>query len=277
MKLNENSFPRAIAALLAIGASLTLIGGYTPGMPFRLSSQMMWGALLLTMFVMAAIAAYGLYHTIADWRSTVRDTSTRRYLFYTASMAIALMLVPIQGAVYNRVRSEADTSFVFKDGVLRIDGSIPDSLGQRVLDLPSDSRIERLQLGRNNGGYVRAALAAGTELRRRGVDTAVIDGRCASSCAYLAMLFPRRLMAPGGSMGFHDIRSITNKDRDAVGDERSDLVSALTRAGHPLPVVMAALSSDEVQFHPLPKLIADGVITGCVAADGLTSEPCDGR
>jgi len=83
-----------------------------------------------------------------------------------------------------------------------------------VLDSSFKVRTVRLL---SEGGYLTVAGRIRNDIRERGLDT-VVSGVCASACTIAFMAGQRRLLARGGSLGFHSF-SLHGKESDLTARE----------------------------------------------------------
>lgn len=176
-------------------------------------------------------------------------------------------------AMHARISAEKHMVFQPLPDVLRIDGAIASSLPDKIAELPTDYHPSRVMLGFNSGGLVHGMLDAARLLHERRIDTVVIDGLCASSCAYLALTFPHRLIAKGGRLGFHDVRGVGN-DREAAWHVRRQLTEALVSSGYRSDLVGQLLSSDEIVWYSRAESLQKNLATGCWDVESARAVTC---
>ena len=155
---------------------------------------------------------------------------------------------------------------------LRLDGAIGKSLPERLRQVyAAGGHPRRLTLGANHGGNVEAMLEAAKILQAHQLDEARVTGPCDSACAFLALLLPHRYLAPGGALGFHDVRKSITGDRKAAEDSRLSLHASMRAAGYTDELVDELLASDQIQYPARAELQRRHLITGCIDDAGLAT------
>lgn len=183
-------------------------------------------------------------------------------------VAIALL-----GPLNKLISAEYRMAFRVLPDELRIEGAVAPSLPDRLRALPADYRPARVVLANNDGGAVRGILDAVPYIREHGWKIVVIEGACASSCAYLAMLFEQRFMAPDARLGFHDIRQIDDK-RVPDSPDRRRLTDSLVGMGYSAELVQQLLSSDELVWFDRQEALSRHLINGCWSTQAVAPVSC---
>lgn len=259
-----------VGYLLASLASTAAVYGI--GMSLDVAFDVSGVAVLTTFGLLALCVCYCL--TLFGWpayRHIVTSGATMMPLVGLLGGGMVLMM--FLGAMHARVSAEWRMDFKATADVLRIDGAIAASLPEQIAALPADYRPQRVALGRNGGGLVKGMMGAATQLRERGIDTVVIDGNCASSCAFLAMTFPKRLMTKDARLGFHDIRAVGN-DREAAHFDRTKLTRSLVQLGYSAELIHELLSTDEIVWYQRDSSLKKNLATGCWDAAAVAEVPC---
>jgi len=145
-----------------------------------------------------------------------------------------------------------------RSGEVRVEGAIGPSLPDKLRAAIATGAVHRLVLKDNDGGDVVAAILSSLILKDAGVTQVRIEGRCASSCAFLALMVPERFYGPGAQLGFHDIRSITG-NREKAQPDREILRVSLRQAGLTAAQVDLILSSEEIVWFTRPQLVEQGL------------------
>jgi hypothetical protein len=143
-------------------------------------------------------------------------------------------------------------------GELLVSGAIGPNLPEKVRAALSSGTVHRLRLKNNDGGDVSAAMMTSLILRDAGITQVRVEGLCASSCAFLALLLPERFYAPHAKLGFHDVRSIVGK-RDGAELTRELLRISMRQAGLTADQVDLILSTDEVVWYSREQLVELGM------------------
>lgn len=249
-----------LCILLALDDSKVLI---LIGWGIRLAQVVLAGGLV----AVALLAAVRVLRPVdpAEWR---RDVGAAAVCVVTSFLALGA-LPPVQ----QRLLLDAAMVVTFGPEDVRITGGTGRSLPRRLSEgLGPELRPRRVFLA-NPGGDVQAGLAAAALLRERGVDTAIVDGDCASACAFMAALFPNRLLAEHGRLGYHDIRAFGASPSVAL-ENRQTLVARLQAAGHATAVVDRMLGSRELVYPARDDLLRDGLVTGCWSSERGQAVPC---
>lgn len=121
--------------------------------------------------------------------------------------------------------------------------------------------LDRVHLS-NPGGSVAAAVSSAHLLRKRGVQIAVIEGDCESACAIMALHFPRRYLAPGASLGLHNLHSPTG-NAEALAVERAALMTSFADEGLPVPLLDSLMTDSKMTHPPRSFLLSNRLVTGC--------------
>lgn len=221
-----------------------------------------WGIQLAQVVLVSSLGAIALMvgwrllaqPDSAEWR---RDVAAATICAVTSFAALA-SLPP----VHQRLVIDAAMVVSFGPDEVRITGGTGRSLPQRLREgLGPELHPTRVVLS-NTGGNVQAGLAAAALLRARGIDTAVIDGDCASACAFMAALFPRRLLTPTGRLGYHDIRAYGASPAIET-ENRATLIARLEASGYASALVQRMLASKSLVYPARGELLRDGLVTGC--------------
>jgi hypothetical protein len=190
------------------------------------------------------------------------------------AFAFSFAAVALNADAAQNAQLEMAQRLVLDGDTLRLDGAIAKSLPSRLRKLyASGAHPNRLVLGANHGGDVEAMLEAAKILQGHQVTDARVTGPCDSACAFLALLLPQRHLAPGGALGFHDVRKSINGDRKAAEDSRQRLHASMRAAGYSDNLVDELLANDQVQYPARAELQRRLLITGCIDDAGQAT-PC---
>lgn len=157
---------------------------------------------------------------------------------------------------------------------LRIDGAISNTLRDLVEPLARSPGLTHVALGDNSGGMIGGILTTQPVLHERGIDTVVIDGKCASSCALLALMFKKRLLAPGGALGFHNLSSITGKDDTSVEADKARVKARLVELGTRPELVDQLFITTDIDWYSTEKARSLGLVNGCWDPSQSKEMPC---
>ena len=145
-----------------------------------------------------------------------------------------------------------------------IGGRLEDGDFKVFHDYAAAQRITRVALT-GPGGKVAPALAIGQEIRARGIETVVPEGRrCASACALIWLAGTRRLLAPGAAIGFHAI-SVTQPGQGTAETHAFDdvLVRYLAALGYTTDITATIVNTPSATIHwrDALELNANGIAT----------------
>lgn len=114
------------------------------------------------------------------------------------------------------------------------------------------------------GGSVGAAIAIGSEIRRRGWSTLVPqDTRCASACSMIWLAGQTRLLAAGAQIGFHAMSQMRDGARKEDHSEDFYLRQWLTDLGYAMDASATIVNTpaDFVHWYDATELNANGIPT----------------
>lgn len=246
---------------IALGAALIVLIGCL----FRLKIEdSLWNYLLHTA---AAWGSLGLMVGTAFTVIYARFLPKRRAPLKSESNTVSLVALMILGffellvshRAYATARMDHRMTVSAAAGELVITGAIGPSLPAEVRERVSSGQIHRLVLKANQGGDVIAAVIVGYTLKEHAITQVRIEGDCASSCAFLALMMPERFFGPTARLGFHDVRSLTG-NRQQVGPEREILRAALMGAGHREEQVERMLATDDIAWFTPQELLDQGMV-----------------
>jgi len=230
------------------------------------------GAML---FILVMWLASLVYTVLGSLRKSDRDIVWAGGI--TGSMTLGLIatlmcLLPATRVLQTQIQFDGLMSVSVDRTMLRIDGGISTDLAGRIeaLDL---HRVQVMALGDNNGGIVGGAIEALPVLQRAQLHTVVIDGRCASSCAILALMMPRRLIAPGAALGFHRLRPAAGGDSAATADTKR-VRDRLLALGYAPAFVDKLFSTDELNWYSAEEARSLGLANGCWDPQQVREVPC---
>jgi hypothetical protein len=191
-------------------------------------------------------------------RENTRMTQGLPILILSAAMSLA----PFAHAAAALTPVQEQQHLVVGPGFVRIEGATDANLAEALESaVDPKQRLERVELV-NDGGDVDGVIAAAGWLRGRGVRRAVVVGQCASACAYMALLFPERELAPMGLMGFHDVHSSSGNQR-AMAAGRRRLLRLFSANGISSSTAQALFSNQYLRWYTRRELLARHLITGC--------------
>lgn len=159
---------------------------------------------------------------------------------------------------------------------LHLAGDLTEGVAARVARLlAAHPQIARLTLT-SDGGLVEEGAAIGALVAARGLATYVPDA-CASACTLIFVRGRRRLIAPGGRLGFHAPYVIGAHGRLRAVDAAAER-AAYRAAGLPRDFVARALAVPPagIWIPDAARLRAAGVVTGIVAPDGAPAPAAAG-
>ena len=226
---------------------------------------------LLVLLAALLLAIIGILFMI-PFRSMRKDLwTTTQLLFVVAGFSVAVLIGSTHSATALRLQGAQEIQI--GEGFVAVNGATAPRLARDLDSLLHPSlKIERVHLS-NPGGSVQAAIAAARLLRGRGVNTAVIEGDCASACAIMALHFPARYLAAGASLGLHDIHSPTG-NADAVATERAALMASFSAEGLNVDVLDNLMKTRRMIYPPRADLLRDGLVTGCWDMASQKPTPC---
>jgi len=263
---------RAIAGVSVVSVLLGLMMWAPVGWPSAIAHHGSGIAVLLgaTAMFLSWFYVFGLVFTKHRLTVYTQPSSVNPLL---GLLGFAILAPTFLAVLHKRIEADALMMFSVNAGVVRVEGSVGGSLPRRLAELPPGLKLTRLDLVNNGGGLVQEMLVAEAELRRRGVSAVVIDGDCASSCAFMAMLFPQRLMSEGARLGFHDVRDASGT-RSNAWKARKDVSDRLAAAGYSSELIADLLSSDRLRWRSRGQALAAGLATGCWDTTANAGAPC---
>lgn len=257
--LGKSLHPLVQAGIVVASALIVLIGGLfrldieSESWSFALNSIAAWGSLGL----MVGAGGTALYaQTLSGKRPPLKSESNTVALLALMILGFFAILVSYRG--YWIASANHRMSIDARQGEVWIEGAIGPSLPEKLEHVLGSRSGHRLVLKDNTGGDVIAAVMASMALRDAGIAQVRIEGDCASSCAFLAMLMPERYYGPQARLGFHDVRSIAG-NRQIASPEREILRVALRQAGLSAPVVSRMLASNHIEWFTRAQLVELGV------------------
>lgn len=226
---------------------------------------------LLVLLAALCMAAIGILAMI-PFRSLRKDLwTTTQLLFLVAGFSVAVLIGSTHSTTALALQSAQQIQI--GDGFIAVNGATAPRLARDLEGLIHPSlKIERIHLS-NPGGSVQAAIAAARLLRGRGVNTAVIEGDCASACAIMALHFPARYLAAGASLGLHDIHSPSG-NAEAVATERAALMASFSAEGLNVDVLDNLMKTRRMIYPSRSDLLRDGLVTGCWDMKVQQPTPC---
>ncbi|MDI3258446.1 MAG: hypothetical protein QJR02_01985 [Sinobacteraceae bacterium] len=164
-------------------------------------------------------------------------------------LALLTVVVIFQPDVYMNLRLWGDQKIVRSGDVIRWCGAIRPSALQQITEAvnqaPSESGFT-LVLASNRGGSIPGALAVADHLAELRINKVVAADNCASACGLLWALAPRRVIAEGTSVGFH-------QPHTAIGQSAADSIRVQTQrmiaAGWPEALVRTFMSVPAGQMY----------------------------
>jgi len=180
----------------------------------------------------------------------------------TVSFVMALLAARMSNGAAGLLREQSLETISVGPHSVAIHGAIASDLVSRLQQtLDSQLSVDTVELD-NNGGNPLAAIAAAQWLRERGARRAVVTGRCASACAYMALLFPERYLQAGAALGFHRVISFTGNHDEAAQAQRR-LRDVFIGQGLRPDVIDGLFASDALRWPSVTELLNQGLITGC--------------
>lgn len=260
----------AAALFCTLGAGLAILLTRSPDALVGAASWIRLPVFLFMPVGLAASVLFGVRYRFFEQR----PADKKLLLISTVAVCCAMGAAPLtNGAVGMLTQRAQQRIAVGRDFVRITGGDTAANLGELLQQLVDDSvPLNRVELD-NGGGDVNGAIAAARWLRRRGVDRAVITGRCASACAYMALMFPQRYLAPGGSMGFHDITSLTG-DKQAAAEGRATLIASIIANGVNEVIAQGLFATRELRWPSQQQLLQDNLITSCWDPKAQAPAPC---
>jgi hypothetical protein len=248
-----------VAGTSLLISAIAIIQSRSASTRFTISSTLSHCAFAITV----ACGLWGSY-LFARWilypASRRKDTAqiVRAFLAFLIS-ALAFVIASASRQV---IWQHTGARITVGSDYVRILGMIPNDLADQL-----DSTVEpdvplRVVYLENEGGDVDAALRASRWLRQRGADTAVVTGRCASSCAFMALLMPHRYLSREGRLGFHDVHSISGGSEIEARAHRR-VIDALIANGIARPTAEWLLASRELIWPSETVLMDSHLIDGC--------------
>jgi hypothetical protein len=236
--------------------------------------------------VWVAVALVTLWQVVGVWRAADRHARAGRGVVAPKIAFVAVLLgVLVSVGVFFRAGLpqivEASQFALGKDPIgevvisvvhdgteIELDGPIVFGLTKRMKQaLDNHPNVHALRLS-SPGGRVAEARKLRDLIRERGMTT-VAAGNCASACVITFMAGRDRLLAPGGSIGFHRYRSPGLDDTEieaSMAIDRRDMTS------HGVPdwfLERAYTTPHSSMWRPaLAELKVANVVTGELAADG---------
>lgn len=218
-----------------------------------LSGIAAWGALAVSMGAAVVLMASQVFKR---WGALHNESST---LSLIGVMLVGFFMLVMAFSVHNAARMDQRMDASLVDGQLVIAGAIGGRLPEIVTVAANQKAVRSVLLKDNDGGDIIAAIMAAQILEEAGVTKVRVDGNCASSCAYLAMMLPDREFGPTARMGFHDVRSMIGS-RNHVDIERAFLKTALMKQGHSSKLIDKWLSTDDVVWYTPEQLSEMGAL-----------------
>ena len=230
------------------------------------------GAVLLIAALTMSTLIYGAWFSLsARGRSVVWE---RRWGSLTlGAIGLLFSALPAAAVLQKAITLDHLMNVHLVGNALRIDGAISSSLKAEIERL-GPFTVTHVALGDNLGGMVSGILAAEPLMEKRKIDTVVIDGKCASSCALLALMFPRRLLSPGGELGYHNLTSISGGDDTGVEADRDRIKARLIARGMKQEVVDQLFTTAELNWYSSADAQKLGLVTGCWSPASSTEVPC---
>lgn len=254
--------PVVQAGIVCGGLLILLIGSLfrtqveSDALNYWLNGAAAWGSIGLT--VAAGVTA--LYaQLLPQKRAWLKSESNTVALIALMILGFFSLIVAYRG--YWIASTNHRMSVEVRGAELVVSGAIGPGLPGKFKEALSGGTVHRLVLKDNSGGDVIAAILSSMALRDAGVTQVRIEGRCASSCAFLALLVPERFYAPDAQIGFHDVRSISG-NRDGAQPDRDILRVSLRQSGLTQDHVDLILSSDEIVWYSPQQLVGLGIERG---------------
>ncbi len=220
-----------------------------------------------------AAITYGCWFALSKGKRSVVWEGTWGS-FTLGTIGVLLSILPATAIIQKAITLDHMMNVRVDGAAIRIDGAISDSLRERVEALTDRSGITRLALGDNAGGMIGGILNTQPVLRAHGIDTVVIDGKCASSCALLALMFPKRLLAPGGELGYHDLTSVTGRDDTSLEADKARVKARLVELGTRPELVDQLFTTAEIHWYSAEESRRLGLTTGCWNPVDSIEIPC---
>lgn len=251
--------------------SIALVGYLTAldlSVRAELSSALL--SVVAALFVCSLVAC-ALSVALKAWRrNTVAIQLSNISLAATGVTLIAMLTL---GAATTRLRLASNMRVQVGADFVFVGGTIGHDLEAQLDESAHPSvAIDRIVLS-SSGGSVSAAIGAANWLKARGVRRAVIEGDCASACAFLALMLPERYLAPGAALGFHDISTPTIMPSKGEAT-RSELIERIAGNGISVDVMEALLSGRELRYPSRAELLSDQLVTGCWSQQSKAPARC---
>jgi hypothetical protein len=238
-----------------------------------------WGYHIAGVSMLYQALAWVSVCTYAAWFSFKKQTRDIIWAggisgsFLMGTIAVLSCTIPTSKILQTQIWLAGHTMVSIEGESVRIGGAISHDLDARIKDAVH-GHVNRLLLGKNNGGMIAGVLKAQPVLKQLGVDEVLIDGRCASSCALLALMFPKRLMAPGGALGFHKLRPVAGNDDTSVASDTARVHARLTSLGYDSALVDHLFSTVDLNWYSAKEARSLGLVTGCWDPAEVKEVPC---
>lgn len=230
-------------------------------------------SMLLQVLLWIAVCTYAAWNSMSLRRRNIVWAGGLSGSFLLGTIGVLSCIIPVTRIVQTQIWLAGHTVVEIHGDVIRVAGAISHDLDERIRDVAT-GEIHRLELAKNSGGMVGGVLKAEPLLRKLGVDTVVISGRCASSCALLALMFPKRFITPGGQLGFHKLRPAAGRDDASVIADTARVSARLESLGYAPDLVESLFSTVDLHWYAPAEARSRGLVTGCWDPDEVMEVPC---
>lgn len=231
-------------------------------------------SMLMQVALWIGVCTYGALNSFNKQRRTVLWGGGVANSTLLGVVGVLCCAIPATKIVQAQIWLAGHTMVTVHDGAVRVTGAISYDLDDRIKQAVT-TPVRRLELGKNGGGMIAGAMRARPVLHDMGVDEVLIDGPCASSCALLALMFPTRLMATNGQLGYHKLRPAAGNDEATVAADTARVKARLAEAGYPSHLVDKLFSTKQLTWYNPKEARSLGLITGCWDSDEDKEVPCD--
>lgn len=229
-------------------------------------------AMLLQAAMLIGVVTYAFWNTLRAPRRRIVWGSNPLGSFLIGVMGVLMCIIPVTRILQTQIWLSGRMSVAVEGPALQIGGAIAMDLNDRVKELDL-AGVRYVQLGKNLGGMIGGAVGAEPVFRKAGLDTVIVDGRCASSCALMALFFPHRLMTPTGALGYHKLRGAAG-DNDTADADTARVRAKLADMGYAPDLIDRLFSTVEVHWYSAKEARSLGLITGCWDTVELKEVPC---
>lgn len=258
--------------LALAGISLAIVLALDENRRLSLIGGAMHLAFWLLLASLAAVVGLAITRLRMGWSQSAalqKDMSAAVFAAVTSYMALGALPGTLERRTIDHIMEVQ-----FGADYVRVTGGTGANL-PRLLDqgIAPDFHPQRVYLA-NPGGDVAAGQRAAGILLDRGVTIAIVDGDCASACAYMAAMFPHRYITQNGRLGYHDIRAFGGR-KDTADDDRQTLINRLVSQGISRSVVDRMFQSKAIVYPTTRELLRDKLVDSCWSEQARAPISCE--